>query len=74
MAEGKAENKEGGKPLVMEAHSELKGSEPSYWPITLSIGLTLAAIGLVSHALVTAAGIVVMAVALVGWAWQPWGE
>lgn len=41
--------------------------KPTYWPITLVFGLTLAFWGMVTSAVISAVGLVVFAFAIVGW-------
>ena len=40
---------------------------PSIWPVTLAIGVGLAAVGLITNWFVLASGAVITAVALYGW-------
>ncbi|MHB0869237.1 MAG: aa3-type cytochrome oxidase subunit IV [Chloroflexota bacterium] len=51
---------------------EHEASEHSIWPVVLSIGLLLLAMGLLNHIVLAAVGAIVVLVAIVGWLWQPW--
>lgn len=44
------------------------GPGPSIWPVTLALGVSIAAAGAVTHWLVAAAGIAIAGSALAGWA------
>lgn len=41
--------------------------EPTYWPVTLVFGLTLAFWGMVTSLILTGAGLVVFTFAIAGW-------
>jgi hypothetical protein len=43
------------------------GPAPSIWPVTLAIGVGLAAVGALTSPIVMAAGALIAAAALVGW-------
>lgn len=47
-------------------------STSSVWPIVLSLGLLLIAVGVLNTWLIAALGALVVLAALVGWFWQPW--
>ncbi len=47
-------------------------SEHSIWPIVLSLGMLLLAVGLLTQIAVAAIGVVIILVAVVNWLWQPW--
>lgn len=54
------------------AHEAHEPSEHSFWPITVAAAVLLIGVGLLSHYLVSVAGVVVLMVALVGWFTEPW--
>ena len=54
----------------MTKHSDIHLPPPSFWPIVLAGGLGLIAIGVVSSFLVSIAGLVVLLVAIGGWAME----
>ena len=41
--------------------------EPSIWPVTLALGVSIAAAGVVTHWLVVLSGALLTALALAGW-------
>lgn len=45
----------------------IHGASPSIWPVTLATGVGITAIGALTSPIVIAAGVVMTAVALVGW-------
>jgi hypothetical protein len=51
----------------MNEHRTSHGPSPSIWPVTLATGVGLAAVGVLTSPIVLAAGILITAVALVGW-------
>jgi len=51
----------------MSERPALHAPSPSIWPVTLALGVGLAAVGLVTVWPVLAAGAILIALALVGW-------
>jgi len=51
----------------MKEHGPAHGPAPSIWPVTLATGIGLAAVGVLTSPLVIAAGVLIIAGALVGW-------
>jgi len=51
-------------------HRGVHAPTPSIWPVTLAVGVGLAAVGLISSWPVLLAGAIVMALALAGWITQ----
>jgi hypothetical protein len=51
-------------------HDEFHLPGPSFWPIVLAAGLALIAIGVVSGILISGVGVVVLLVAVAGWAME----
>ena len=51
----------------MSERPALHAPSPSIWPVTLALGVGLAAVGLVTVWPVLAAGSILIALALVGW-------
>ncbi|MBU6424579.1 MAG: hypothetical protein KGQ88_11130 [Chloroflexi bacterium] len=51
------------------SHPETAHSEPAptAWPVTLALGVTLAALGVVTSPIFIAAGAIIAAIALAGW-------
>lgn len=54
-----------GKEEWIELHEELP--RPTYWPIAMSVAITLIAFGIVNTVLISAFGIVLLIVSLIGW-------
>ncbi len=54
----------------MKEHPDIHIPPPSFWPITLAGGLVLIAIGVVSNYIVSILGIIVLLVAVGGWAME----
>lgn len=54
-----------GKEDWIELHEELP--RPTYWPIAMSVAITLIAFGIVNTVLISAFGIVLLIVSLIGW-------
>lgn len=54
-----------GKEDWIELHEELP--RPTYWPITMSVAITLIAFGIVNALLIIIIGVVLLVVALIGW-------
>jgi hypothetical protein len=48
-------------------HRSTHGPAPSIWPVTLATGVGLAAVGVLTSPIVTVAGALIAAGALVGW-------
>jgi hypothetical protein len=51
----------------LNEHRPAHGPAPSIWPVTLATGVGLAAVGVLTSPIVIAAGLVISALALVGW-------
>ncbi|MCB0102138.1 MAG: cytochrome c oxidase subunit 4 [Anaerolineales bacterium] len=51
----------------MNEHPDIHLPSPSFWPITLALGLTLIAIGVVSSFIVSIVGVIVLLIAIAGW-------
>jgi hypothetical protein len=51
----------------VKEHRTTHEPAPSIWPVTLATGIGLAAVGVLTSPLVIAAGLFIMAFALVGW-------
>jgi cytochrome c oxidase subunit 1 len=54
----------------MAKHSDIHVPPPSFWPILLAAGLVLIAIGVISSFVVSIVGIIVLLVAIGGWAME----
>jgi len=54
----------------MSKHSDIHIPPPSYWPIVLAGGLVLIAMGVISSFFVSVIGIIVLLVAIGGWAME----
>ena len=54
----------------MQKHSDIHVPPPSFWPIVLAGGLVLIAIGVISGLTVSIVGIIVLLVAIGGWAME----
>jgi len=54
----------------MEEHPDIHMPGPSFWPITLAGGLVLIAIGTVSSFVISIVGILVLLIAIGGWAME----
>jgi cytochrome c oxidase subunit 1 len=54
----------------MQKHSDIHVPPPSFWPIVLAGGLVLIAIGVISGLTVSIVGIIVLFVAIGGWAME----
>lgn len=54
----------------MDDHPEIHMPSPSYWPIVLALGMTLVAIGVVASIVISLVGLIVILVAIAGWAWE----
>jgi len=52
----------------MDEHPEIHLPSPSFWPIVLAFGLALIATGVVSTFIISIVGVVVLLVAVAGWA------
>jgi len=64
------ENKKAEKPPLRPdwtALSPEQGPAPTYWPAALALGTVLMLWGLVSSLILTAAGLMLMAVSVFGW-------
>jgi hypothetical protein len=51
----------------MKDHRPAHEPTPSIWPVTLATGVGLAAVGVLTSPIVVAAGLLIVAYALVGW-------
>lgn len=51
----------------MKEHRTTHEPAPSIWPVTLATGIGLATVGVLTSPLVIAAGLLITALALVGW-------
>jgi hypothetical protein len=51
----------------LNEHRPAHGPAPSIWPVTLATGVGLAAVGVLTSPFVIAAGLLISAMALVGW-------
>jgi hypothetical protein len=54
-----------GKEDWIELHEELP--RPTYWPSTMAVAITLIAFGIVNTVLISAFGIALLIVSLIGW-------
>jgi cytochrome c oxidase subunit I len=54
----------------MSKHSDIHVPPPSFWPIALAGGLVLIAIGVISSFTASIVGIIVLLVAIGGWAME----
>jgi len=54
----------------MSKHSDIHVPPPSFWPIILAGGLVLIAIGIISSFTVSIVGVIVLLVAIGGWAME----
>ena len=54
----------------MKEHPDIHMPPPSYWPIVLAGGLVLIAIGIVSGLTISIVGIIVLLIAIGGWAME----
>ncbi len=54
----------------MEEHHDIHVPGPSYWPIVLAAGLALIAVGVVSSFVISLVGVIVLLVAIGGWAME----
>ena len=41
--------------------------QPSYWPITLAVGLLLIGVGIVSTVILSLIGVIILLVSIAGW-------
>ncbi len=48
-------------------HDEIEMPAPSFWPIVLAFGLLLMAAGVIFSLIISAVGVIILLVALVGW-------
>ena len=51
----------------MKEQRKAHGPAPSIWPVTLATGIGLAAVGVLTSPIVSVAGVLIAAMALVGW-------
>jgi hypothetical protein len=51
----------------LNEHRPAHGPAPSIWPVTFATGVGLAAVGVLTSPIVIAAGLLISAMALVGW-------
>ncbi len=67
-----------GHPSAMsaeEAHAaHVEVSEHSIWPLVVAVGLLFIGLGFLVALPVTALGVVIELVALIGWMWEPWSS
>jgi len=54
----------------MKEHPDIHIPPPSFWPVTLAGGLVLIAIGVVSSFIVSILGVVILLIAVGGWAME----
>ncbi|HET7145299.1 MAG TPA: cytochrome c oxidase subunit 4 [Anaerolineales bacterium] len=54
----------------MKEHPDIHVPPPSFWPILLACGLVLIAIGVVSSFTVSLLGVIVLLIAVGGWAME----
>jgi hypothetical protein len=55
------------EPDVTEAATQIELPAPTAWPLTLALGVTLLATGLLTHALISLLGAVLLVAGAVGW-------
>ena len=54
----------------MQKHSDIHVPPPSFWPIVLAGGLVLIAIGVISSFTVSIVGVIILLIAIGGWAME----
>jgi len=54
----------------MQKHSDIHVPPPSFWPIILAGGLVLIAIGVISSFTLSIVGVIVLLIAIGGWAME----
>jgi hypothetical protein len=54
-------------------HADIEMPNSSYWPLVLTIGLTLLLVGIVLSWYLTGVGFVIFMIALIGWLREPTG-
>lgn len=52
----------------LEVRERKLSPRPSFWPLALAVALVVIGIGVISHPIVIACGIVLAIVAIIGWA------
>lgn len=68
MAEEQAQSKRiANKQKRAEAVEETSGPRSSYWPFVLAVALMIAFLGVVIHPILLGIGIVLTALAVIGW-------
>ncbi|MBI2855356.1 MAG: cbb3-type cytochrome c oxidase subunit I, partial [Chloroflexi bacterium] len=65
---------EGGSGYGQEEHHGIHMPSPSYWPLVIALGLTLAAYGLIYHIALAASGAGLAVVGVYAWAFEPPSE
>lgn len=66
--ESAADRREGREePVIQEATEELHLPGPSYLPVIVAVGITLAIVGVVLSYFIVAAGLIITVVAIVKW-------
>ncbi len=53
--------------MMENQEQEIEMPAPSYWPIVMAFGLLLIAAGIIYSLIISAVGIIILLVALVGW-------
>lgn len=56
-----------------DEHPDIHMPNPSYWPLVMSIGITLLVVGLVYSFYLSGLGLVIFFVSLIGWLREPTG-
>ncbi|HZU69214.1 MAG TPA: cytochrome c oxidase subunit 4 [Ktedonobacteraceae bacterium] len=68
MAEEQAQSKQvRSKQRRLAAVEETSGPQLSYWPFVLAVALMIAFVGIVIHPILLGIGVVLTAVAVIGW-------
>ncbi|HEX2987933.1 MAG TPA: hypothetical protein VHS06_07155 [Chloroflexota bacterium] len=70
--EGPAGTEPGAEPNGHKVGEHPAVSEHSPWPVLLSLGILIVAIGLLYQPAIVAVGAAVCVAAVIGWLWQPW--
>jgi hypothetical protein len=71
-AEGPTAEEQGAEPERHDVTEHHAASEHSPWPILLSLGILVIAIGLLYQLAIVAVGGALCLAAVIGWLWQPW--
>lgn len=68
VAEEQAQSKKARNKLKnLEALEQTDGPQKSYWPFALAVALMIAFVGVVVHPIVLGIGVVLTALAVIGW-------